>query len=243
MSTLSNRPTPKMPLIATPTKAVYYPNSDGEPMSDNTLQFDWINLIKWELDALFAADPAVFVAGDLLWYPVEGDNKTRMAPDAMVAFGPGKGYRGSYKQWEEQNIAPQVAFEILSPGNRTGKMARKLAFYEKYGVEEYYLYDPDDFSFVGWLRDAQTQRFSPIDPADGFVSPRLSVRFDAPGDREMVIYRPDGTPFRTPLEIRQALERMEGERDAVAAERDVVAADRDRLAAKLHDLGIDPATL
>ena len=61
----------------------------------------------------------------------------------MVAFGRPKGYRGSYKQWEEDGIAPQVVFEILSPGNRRDEMVRKFAFYERYGVEEYYIYDPD----------------------------------------------------------------------------------------------------
>ena len=35
----------------------------------------------------FNDDPNVFVAGDLLWYPVEGNPKVRSAPDAMVAFG------------------------------------------------------------------------------------------------------------------------------------------------------------
>ena len=29
----------------------------------------------------------VFVAGDLLWYPVEGNNKLRQAPDVMAIFG------------------------------------------------------------------------------------------------------------------------------------------------------------
>jgi hypothetical protein len=53
------------------------------------------------LQTLFADNPDVFVAGDLLWYPVEGDNKTGIAPDALVAFGRPQGHRGSYKQWEE----------------------------------------------------------------------------------------------------------------------------------------------
>ena len=44
----------------------------------------------------------------------------------MVVFGRSKGDRGSYQQWKEDNIPPQVAFEILSPGNRPGKMAEKL---------------------------------------------------------------------------------------------------------------------
>jgi Uma2 family endonuclease len=48
---------------------------------------------------------------------IEGDNKTCQAPDTMVVFGRPKGDRGSYKQWQEENIPPQVVFEFLSPSN------------------------------------------------------------------------------------------------------------------------------
>lgn len=77
---------------------IIYPESDGQPIADNTKQFRWIVVIKENLELLFATNPDVFVAGDLLWYPVEGDNKKNQAPDAMVVFGRPKGDRGSYKQ-------------------------------------------------------------------------------------------------------------------------------------------------
>ena len=109
-----------------PQSAIDYPDDDGQPMSDNTLQFKWIVLIKEGLETLFRHDPNVFVAGDLLWYPEEGNPKIRQAPDAMVVFGRPKGYRGSYKQWEEGGIAPQVVFEILSPGNRSAADAAQV---------------------------------------------------------------------------------------------------------------------
>src|SRR5437762_14320117 len=96
-----------------PPPAIVYPDSDGQPMSDNTLQFKWIVVIKEGIEALFRRDPNVFVAGDLLWYPVEGEPTIRSAPDVMAAFGRPKGERGSYRQWEEQGIAPQVVFDIL----------------------------------------------------------------------------------------------------------------------------------
>src|SRR5215470_17845154 len=117
-----------------PSQAGDYPESDGQPMADNTKQFQWIVTIKENLDALL---PNAFVAGDLFWYPLEGNNRIRQAPDVLVAFGRPKGHRGSYRQWEEDNIAPQVVFEVLSPGNLPSEMAEKLIFYEKHGVEEY----------------------------------------------------------------------------------------------------------
>jgi hypothetical protein len=36
---------------------------------------------------LFANNPEVFVAGDLVWYPGEGRQETCQAPDVLVAFG------------------------------------------------------------------------------------------------------------------------------------------------------------
>jgi Uma2 family endonuclease len=129
-------------LRGTSQPAIEYPDDDGEPMAENTLQFTWIVVIKEGLEALLRHNPDVFVAGDLLWYPVEGKPTIRSAPDAMVAFGRPKGRRGSYKQREEDGIAPHVVFEVLSPGNLTAEMTRKFEFYQMYGVEEYYIYDP-----------------------------------------------------------------------------------------------------
>lgn len=80
---------------------IVYPDSDGQPMAENTEQFQWIVVIKDNLESLFADDPQVFVAGDLLWYPVQGRPDIRRAPDALVAIGRPKGRRGSYQQWCE----------------------------------------------------------------------------------------------------------------------------------------------
>jgi hypothetical protein len=81
-----------------PLESELYPDSDGMPMAENALQYEWIVTIKGNLDALFRNDPNVFVAGDLLWYAVEGNPTIRTAPHSMVVFGRPKGYRGSYKQ-------------------------------------------------------------------------------------------------------------------------------------------------
>ena len=116
----------------------------------------------------FRQDPDVFVAGDLLWYPVQGKPKIRIGPDALVAFGRPKGERGSYKQWEEGGIPPQVVFEILSPGNSLAELFRKFRFYQRYGVQEYYVYDPM-WAPRGWLRTGG--RLRAIRTMAGFISP------------------------------------------------------------------------
>ncbi|GCE96391.1 protein of unknown function DUF820 [Arthrospira platensis NIES-46] len=194
-------------------------------------------VIKENLEILFANRPDVFVAGDLLWYPVEGDNKTRQAPDAMVAIGRPKGHRGSYRQWEEDNIAPQVVFEILSPGNRLAEMNRKFKFYERYGVEEYYIYDPERLDLAGWLhRDGE---LAMIEEMSGWVSPRLQISFEFPSTG-LELYYPDGRRFLTSVELHQ--QAQESEQRARQLEEELAAEKvrSQRLAEQLKRLGIDP---
>lgn len=133
-----------MSAITTTLPAVEYPNSDGRPITDSTLQYIWIVMLRGNLNLLLRDRADVFVAGSHLIYPVEGDNAIRQAPGVYVAFGRPKGHRRSYRVWDEDGVFPQVVFEVLSPGNRAGEMNRKRAFYRKYGVEEYYVIDPDD---------------------------------------------------------------------------------------------------
>ena len=61
-------------LQATQRSDIFYTESDGKPMADNTLQFRWIVKIKENLEILFADVADVFIAGDLLWYPGEVNN-------------------------------------------------------------------------------------------------------------------------------------------------------------------------
>ncbi len=204
------------PVYISAKESILYPESDGEPMAYNTRQFDEITTTKWNLELRYVDDPNVFVAGDLFWYPVEGEPKIRQAPDVMVAFGRPKGYRGAYLQWREDNVAPQVVFEILSPGNRKGEMDDKFGFYERYGVEEYYFYDPDRGHLNGWLRNAWG-RLTPIPEMHGWRSPRLGIRFELEGN-DWRLYYPDGKPFFTLIEAYDRLRQAEL-RAAVAMDR------------------------
>jgi Uma2 family endonuclease len=233
--------------IETPAPApaeLDYPDSDGQPMADNTLQFEWITTIKGGTEALFRDREDVFVAGDLLWYPVEGRPDIRAAPDTLVAFGRPKGYRGSYIQWREAGIAPQVVFEVLCPNNRLGEMFRKYRFYERYAVEEYYIYDPDRGELTGFVREGDELREIP--EMRGWVSPRLAVRFDLDGT-DLCLTGPDGRRFASYLELTEQRDELAHQRDDAVRERDEAARERDaaqaeaaRLATRLRELGETP---
>jgi Uma2 family endonuclease len=241
--------------MVTPKETLYrfihYPESDGQPMADNDLQYRWIVTIKENLETLFPND---YVAADLLWYPIEGDPTIKVAPDVMVVPGRPKGIRRSYKQWEEENVAPKVVFEILSHSNTHAEMLRKQSFYRKHGVEEYYEYDPETNELGIWRRGGDF--LNPVDEVSGFRSPLLDVTFELNGP-DLVIRKPDGTPFETYAELHERAEterkRAESERQraeteherAEAAQRELEAERKsaERLKEKLRELGIDPSTL
>ena len=177
-------------------------------MAENTKQFDFIVTVKGGLEALYREDANVFVAGDLFWYPVEGSPNIRTAPDVMVDFGRPKGHRGSYMQWKEGGITPQVVFEIWSPGNRHAVMARKFDFFQRYGVEEYYLYDPETGDLCGWLRKGD--RLEEIPDMTNWESPRLKVRFVLV-DGELQLFGRDGIKFATYEELADKAKSMEAQ--------------------------------
>ncbi|MGB3310579.1 MAG: Uma2 family endonuclease [Nodosilinea sp.] len=202
---------------------VLYPDSDGQPMADNTIQYRWIVCLVSNLKRLLK-DQGVFVAGDLLWYPVQVETPPvpAQAPDVMVVLGRPDGDRGSYKQWEEDNIAPQVVFEILSPSNTAREMLAKQAFYGKYGVLEMYFYDPESFDFWGLIRSSPERDFTPIMAMNfPWTSPTLGIRFEL-FESGLEVFYPNGDRFKDPEQVIE---------------------ERDRAFAKLKELGIDPNEL
>ena len=207
---------------------IIYPESDGLPLAENTIQFRFITTIVGGIAGIYKEQPNVFIAGDLFWYPKEKQPWVKQAPDVMVVFGRPQGDRGSYKQWEEQNIPPQVVFEIASPSNTITELeVIKLEFYAQYGVEEYYVYYPDTGRLKGWLR--QEEVMVEIEEMEGWVSPRIEIRFEKVG-RELQIYRPDGERFGTYVEIldQKEHERQNAQHERQNAQRERQNAQRER---------------
>lgn len=221
-----------------PQATIIYPDSDGKPRADDTKQAETMVTLYDNLRAMFAENPDVFVAMDLLWYPVEGKPHIRVAPDVMVVLGRPKGHRGSYKQWEEEGVAPQVVFEVLSPGNRRAAMNAKRRFYAKYGVQEYYIYDPDTGKWQGWQR--RGKRLMRIKDMVGWRSPLLGIVFRQGHVEYPGLLRANMRPFLTFEELERLAEmehlRAEAERQRAEQERQRA----ERLAQRLRELGIDP---
>ena len=223
--------------------SLLYPDSDGRPVADNTTQLRLIFTIKGGLDALFKDRDDVFIAADLLWYPVQltqaeirAEKKPKkQAPDVMVVFGRPKGERGSYMQWQEDDIAPQVAFEILSPSNRKEEMQTKFDFYQEHGIEEYYLYDPKKNRLQGWLRRGEKLEAIRLKPRsanarmEDWRSPLLGIRLST-REGELVLFHPDGERFVDYVEVVEQRDRQQQRAILAEDERDraLETADRER---------------
>ncbi|MEN0050498.1 MAG: Uma2 family endonuclease [Bacteroidota bacterium] len=203
-----------------------YPESDGQPMADNTLQFEYIVRIKTNLEILYREEE-VFVAGDLFWYPVEGKPRVVVAPDVMVAFDRPKGYRGSYKQWEEEDKAPDVVFEVLSQSNTTVEMIRKMRFYERHGVKEFIIIDPYQCELVAYVRQEDTLEEVEMG-SDSWKSQVLNITIEG-AEESVNFYFPDGHPFHTPEEWNE-LFRKEKEEKKEALQREEQALQREKTA-------------
>jgi Uma2 family endonuclease len=209
---------------------VLYPDSDGKPMADNTKQYRWIVRLVTNLKQLLQGQTA-FVAGDLLWYPIQVEQPPApcQAPDVMVVLGRPDGDRGSYKQWDEDNLAPQVVFEIISPSNSATEISQKQGFYDRHRVLEMFFYDPDSFEFWGLIRQTADERPTLLTRLNlPWTSPTLGIKFDMFDDGLAVFY-PNGERFKDPEELFQ--------------ERDQVRQTLDRALAKLREMGIDPDAL
>ena len=204
-----------------------YPSSDGQPMAENTEQYQWIVLIAENIRALFNDNPNVFVAADLLWYAVKLENKVAdepiaQAPDVMVVLGRPQGYRSSYRQWNEANIPPQVVFEILSQSNKTKEgieeMRRKFEFYQRHKVEEYYIYDPLAQELTGWVR--HNDIFVEILNWSPWISPRLQIQFYWQPGQVLQICDPSGAEFRRLMDVKQQAEqeRLRAEQERLQKE-------------------------
>lgn len=71
---------------------------------------------------------------------------------------------------------PDLLVEVLSPGNKDHDRVTKKALYEKFGVREYWIADPDNFKLTGYGLSGKT--YEKIHEQSGTLnSPLLGLKF------------------------------------------------------------------
>ena len=119
-----------------------YPTSDGRPMAETDLHRELLLAVIETLKRWFAAQPSVYVSGNLLIFYVPGDKRRHVSPDVFVVFGVAKHRRLYYLLWEEGK-GPDVAIELTSRSTRREDLETKFRLYrDVLKVREYFLFDP-----------------------------------------------------------------------------------------------------
>lgn len=121
---------------------IYYPESDGKPMAETDVHRDQMNYLIESLKLFFSNRKIAYVSGNIMFYYEEGNPHKSFSPDVMICFGVSQEDRRTYKLWEEKQF-PQVVFEISSRGTWGEDLNKKWFLFQKFGVKEYYIFDPE----------------------------------------------------------------------------------------------------
>lgn len=228
------QPPPSVPFETDKAGRLIYPVDNGEPLSNDTEHIKWITFLKNGLEDWFGDRKDVFIAADLLWYPVQGRPDISKAPDVMVVLEHPAGDRTSYKQWEENQRPPNVVFEFISKGNTAEEMMDKLEFYSEMGCDEFFIYDYRRGKLSMFAR-TKANGLAQVQPGSKgpFTSSKLGMTFGLSDAGKMWVKRPDGSLMETQRQIV-----LRAENEARRAENEARRAER--FAAKLRELGIDP---
>jgi Uma2 family endonuclease len=243
------------PLQSLPTTAEL-PCSDDTPV-DNEDQNYLPNFLLFLLEFIWAERTDWFFGIDMAVYHQTGENpKVPIVPDGFLSVGvkrrkQGKS-RSSYATWEENNVVPILALEIVSQtaGN---EYAEKLKIYAQLGVLYYVIYNSDY-----WRRDRH-QAFEVYRLGDGQyqlqvgepcwmpeiglgigrsanqsgdVGRELLYWFDENGDRY-------ATPDELRLQERQQRELAEQRAEQERQQKEDAQRRAEQLAQRLRDLGIE----
>lgn len=193
--------------------AIDYPESDGKPMAETDLHAKTMINLRLALEAYFNGDPQVYVSGNLLIYYVKGNPAKCVAPDVFVVRGVPKGDRRIYKLWEE-GVPPGIVIEISSRKTWREDWDLKLRLYEKLGVQEYFIFDPEyDYlpePLIGWrLVDGE---YAPAEVMEGKVNSEvLGLELVDTGETLRLLDPQTGQYLQTPTEAMAEVARLREE--------------------------------
>lgn len=194
-----------------------------------------VQAIEWLHQALqdfFQDRPDVYIAADQFWYWEEGNNAARVAPDVMVVPGVGNRLRRSFFAWQESGT-PSVVFEIASEGTWRDDLNDKYDLYERLGVREYFLFDPEAIHLVPPVQGYRLHGTAYRRMREGLIESELGFKLDAEGMMLRLTDSRTGTPMLTRAEQVQRekvrVDQAQAALDAEKARADALAAEVERL--------------
>jgi Uma2 family endonuclease len=211
-------------------RKVNYPTSDGKPMAETDVHRDLMLDLISTLEAHFAADPNIYISGNLLLFYEEGNKRKHVSPDVFVVRGIPNGNRDHYLTWVEGK-GPDLAIELTSKSTRSEDVKTKMALYrDVLGVLEYFLFDP----YQEYLKPSMQGyrllegRYEPIEPVDGRLpSEVLGLHLERVGtELRLVQVNGVGRRLLTPIERARQADAAIAEERAIRREAEAEVADQ-----------------
>src|SRR6185437_5718709 len=200
-----------------------YPTSDGKPMAETEVHRVQMQDSIFSLGILLAAEPEVYVGGNMLMYYHEGYGRDHVSADVFVTFGVERGVRECWLTWEEGGRFADVVFEISSPSTIKEDLGKKMRLYAQLGVSEYYLYDPQRNNqppLAGYrLVEGVYQPMTRLGGVEGYKSEVLGAELQVIGSWLRIIDPSSGVPIPIPAELQAARAKAEAERDQAESAR------------------------
>lgn len=158
---------------------VEYPSSDGKPMAETyTHMMQMVDLIiALRYHFVHRGHRRVLVGGNQFIYYTAGQPSDNVSPDVYVLFDTDTVDPDILQTWVEGKF-PDVVFEITSPSTYREDRDVKRALYAHLGVQEYYIYDPEQRVrtwFTAYRRHGNSLEPVPLEAGGGIVSPLLGV--------------------------------------------------------------------
>jgi Uma2 family endonuclease len=209
-------------------------------MAETGIHVQAIILLHQALQDFFADRPDMFIASDMFWYWAQGDKTLKVAPDVMLVPGVGNHHRRTFNSFDEGGAIPAVVFEMASAGTVDEDLGDKYDRYEKLGVEEYFLFDPEAAHLVPAVQGFRLNRsaYRRLRSPNGELVSELGFRMRAEGTMLRLIDARTGELIPTREERATEAERKadEAERKAEQEKRraDALQAELDRLRAQLQ---------
>jgi len=215
-----------------------YPSSDGAPVGETDWHIEALILLREALEDVFADRADVYVASDLFLYYRQGDPSASKAPDVMVVKGVTKHFRRTFRTWVEKAV-PCAIVEIASEKTWAEDLGSKRDLYERLGVAEYFVFDPERLYLDPPLQGFRLRgkKYVPLVAAADGSLPSKELGLLLQPENHMVRLRDvrTGEPVLTRLERAQQAERR-AEQERAATERERLRAEQERAATERERL-------
>ena len=133
----------RAPVVEIDPDPVHYPESDGRFLPENPLQAHAIISVRNDLDLHLRHVPNAVLEGNQFIYYRRGEKDKCVAPDVYVLLDHVWTCRSPYRIWIEGK-APDFVLEVIPPESEIRNRVDKKALYSKLGVQEYFVFQPDE---------------------------------------------------------------------------------------------------